>query len=399
VNHFAVTRDMGGGTRHLELGRELVRRGWQVTVAASDFHLHQRRFRRRKSVRDRAPVEEIVDGVKFTWLWAAPYEKNDFRRVLNWWSFSRSLLQWYSASPPPTVVIGSTPHLFAAFASLRLARRFRIPFLLEVRDLWPESLAVSGRRPGPFYYALAALANHLYRNADRIIVLARGTAEYLVARGVPSQRLRYIPNGVDVAAARLARAPRSDRLRLVYAGAHGPANGLNVVLGAAEMLRSDARITFELVGDGPAKNELQREAARRSLKNVVFHEPMSKEAVAEFLADSDAGLMVLKDVPLFSFGVSPNKLFDYWAAALPVVCNVPGQLEAWVHESGGGVQTRDGSPAALADAVRTLAEQAPEKRAAMGSQAREWVAQHHDRPILAAELERALDDALAESSR
>ena len=393
VNHFAVTRDMGGGTRHFELGRELVRRGWRVTIAASDFHLHQRRFTRRRSVEDRVPVEEVVDGVTFIWLWAAPYEKNDFRRVQNWWSFSRSLLQWYRSSPPPTVVIGSTPHLFAAFSSLQLARRLGVPFLLEVRDLWPESLAVSGRRPGPFYYTLAALANHLYERADRIIVLARGAGDYLAARGVPKDRLRYIPNGVDVASAPRARAPRIDRLRIVYAGAHGPANGLDTVLRAAEILRSDERITFELIGDGPAKQELEAEATRRSLHNVVFHDSMSKEAVGRFLADSDTGLMVLKDVPLFSFGVSPNKLFDYWAAALPVICNVPGELESWVRESGGGVQARDASAESLAAAVRTLADMAPEGRASMGAGAREWVARHHDRPVLAAELERTLRDA------
>jgi glycosyltransferase involved in cell wall biosynthesis len=169
------------------------------------------------------------------------------------------------------------------------------------------------------------------------------------------------------------------------------------VLRAAEILRSDERIAFELIGDGPAKRELQAEAARRSLHNVVFHDSMSKEAVGSFLADSDAGLMVLKDVPLFSFGVSPNKLFDYWAAALPVICNVPGELESWVRESGGGVQTRDASPDALAAAVRTLADLPPAERAVMGARAREWVTVHHDRPVLAMELERTLSDAIAMS--
>ena len=375
--------------------RELVRRGWRVTIAASDFHLHQRRFTRRQSVDDRAPVEEVVNGVVFMWLWAAPYEKNDFRRVQNWWTFSRSLLQWYRSSPPPTVVIGSTPHLFAALSSLQLARRLHVPFLLEVRDLWPESLSVSGRRPGPFYYALARLANYLYQHADRIIVLARGVGDYLADRGVPRARLHHIPNGVDVASALRAGAPCPGRLRIVYAGAHGPANGLDTVVQAAELLRTDERITFELIGDGPAKPSLRADADRRSLRNVVFHDSMSKDAVAAFLADSDAGLMVLKDVPLFSFGVSPNKIFDYWAAALPVVCNVPGEVAACVREAGGGVQATDGSPAALAAAVRKLADMAPETRALMGARAREWVVLHRDRPVVAAELERTLFDTVA----
>jgi len=167
------------------------------------------------------------------------------------------------------------------------------------------------------------------------------------------------------------------------------------VLRAAEILRTDKRIAFELIGDGPAKQGLDVEARRRSLHNVVFHDSMSKEAVGKFLADSDAGLMVLKDVPLFAFGVSPNKLFDYWAAALPVVCNVPGEVESWMRESGGGVQASDSSPESLAAAVRALANMPPEERAAMGVRAREWVAVHHDRPVLAAELERTLRDVVS----
>jgi glycosyltransferase involved in cell wall biosynthesis len=136
------------------------------------------------------------------------------------------------------------------------------------------------------------------------------------------------------------------------------------------------------------------EAARLSLRNVRFHDSMSKESVGTFLADSDAGLMVLKNVPLFSFGVSPNKLFDYWAAALPVVCNVPGELESWMRESGGGVQASDGSPEALAVAVRALADSPAQTRSEMGARARAWVALHHDRPVLAAELERTLRDVV-----
>lgn len=390
VNHFAVTRDMGGGTRHVELGRELVGRGWEVTLAASDFHLHHRRYTRRRDAAERAPVRETVDGVRVEWLWAAPYERNDLRRVRNWLSFGASLLSDDLAGHEPDLVIGSTPHLFAAHAARRLARRRGVPFVLEVRDLWPESLAVGGRVHGPGYWLLWTLARSLYRSADHILVLARGVADYLRALGVPASRITVVPNGVDLAAYGSARPAPRERLRLVYAGAHGPANGLETVLEAAHLLRDDARVSFLLVGDGPAKPALAERARALGLERVELRDSVPKTSMPALLADCDAGLMVLKELPLFAFGVSPNKIFDYWGAALPVICNVPGEVGGWVRDAGGGVQAADGSAAALAEAIRRLSMLAPDERRRLGERGRAWVAREHDRPVLAARLDTAL---------
>jgi glycosyltransferase involved in cell wall biosynthesis len=394
VNHFAVTPDMGGGTRHFEIGRELVRRGWAVTVAASDFHLHGRRYTRRSDGSDRSPRLESRDGVQFVWLWAAPYAANNLRRVRNWITFGSSLLRWGRRAGAPDVVIGSTPHLFAAFAAWRLARWHGVPFVLEVRDLWPESLTVGDHRRGPSYQALLRLAQLLYRVADRIVVLTSGVGEYLITFGVPRERVVLVPNGVDVDAfAGETRASRSD-LQLVYAGAHGAANGLDVVLHAASNVGSTNGISFTLVGDGPEKPKLVARAKELQLRNVQFREPVSKADIPSLLREADAGLMVLKEVELFRFGVSPNKLFDYWGAALPVVCNVPGEVAGLVSEVGGGVQARDGSGAALADAIRELARIPPEERRAMGERGRIWVSRERDRRILADRMDAALRDLI-----
>jgi glycosyltransferase involved in cell wall biosynthesis len=396
VNHFAVAPDMGGGTRHFEMGRELARRGWAVTIAASDFHLHSRTYTRRTSEADRSAQIEMLDGVRFAWLWAAPYEKNDSRRAWNWMSFGRSLGRWANGTERPDIVMGSTPHLFAALAAWRAARRHRVPFVLEVRDLWPESLAVGDFRRGPGYWALHLLARFLYGVADRIVVLAQGVADFLARAGVAPERIVLAPNGVDVAAYGSAtHAPRTE-LRLAYAGAHGPANGLEAVLDAAALLRDERRAAFDLVGDGPSKSALVERARARGLHNVRFREPIAKNAMPTFLADCDAGLMVLKDVPLFAFGVSPNKLFDYWGASLPVICNVPGEVADMVQQSGAGIQSRDASGEALADAIRQLLALSPAERAAMGARGRAWVERERDRPILTARLDAALRDLLAQ---
>lgn len=390
VNHFALAPDMGGGTRHIELGRELARRGWRVTIAASDFHVLERAYARRDSASDKRAIDETVDGVRMRWLWSSPYDRNDRKRIANWLSFARSLIRTRWTEDPPHVVLGSSPQLFAALGAWRVARRLGVPFVFEVRDLWPESLGVSGRHRGPGYWGLWLIARFLYRAASRIVVLARGVQDYLERLGVPPARIVYVPNGADLGAFAERATLGGDALRLVYAGAHGPANGLDVVLGAAALLRDDARVKFVLVGDGPAKNDLVQEARAERLSNVAFLDPVPKARIPHLLASCDAGLMVLKDVPLFAFGVSPNKLFDYWGAGLPVVCNVPGEVAGWVRDAHGGVQALDATAPALAQAIQVLAAMSPERRASLGAAGREWVRREHDRPVLAARLDAAV---------
>lgn len=390
INHFAVAPSDGGGTRHFEIARELTRRNWHVTVAASDFHNHTRTYTRRDGCSNRDPVVERVGSVDFLWFWSAPYAANDWHRGWNWVSFGRSLSQWRPVGASPDVIIGSSPHLFAALAGSRLASRLGVPFVLEVRDLWPESLLAAGGRRGAAYYVFAAMARYLYSRADRIIVLARGTAHRLVALGVDARKLVYLPNGVDLHSFDALPEFTNDRFTLVYAGAHGPANGLDAVLDAAELLRGEERIRFVLVGDGAAKQALVESAAQRALNNVEFRDPIPKNAIPALFASADVGLMVLRDSPLFAFGVSPNKLFDYFGAALPVVCNVPGEVAAMLASAGAGEQASDASGAALAAAIRRLAAKSPREREQMGLAARAWVGREHSRPVLAERLDAEL---------
>lgn len=376
------------------MARALAALGWRVTLAASDFHLHQRAFTRRQPG-DRRTIRETVDGVEFRWIYASPYRGNDARRALNWLSFAANLTRERWDGQPPDVIIGSSPHLFAAWAALRLARRLRVPFVFEVRDLWPESLEAVAGRKGAGYWALDRLASHLYRHASRIIVLARGAAGAIEARGIPSDRLVYLPNGVDPANWPPIARPARAGLQFLYAGAHGPANGLDVVLDAAALLRDDPGIRFTLIGDGPAKPALMAQASRLGLDNVEFLASVAKGALRDVFVGADAGLMVLRDAPLFAWGVSPNKLFDYFAASLPVVCNVPGDVADMVRDATAGEQAADASAPALAAAIRRLAARPAEERARLGAAARSWVLQDHDRVALAGDLGATLHDVIS----
>lgn len=401
VNQFAVAPDQPGGTRHFEMSRELIRMGIATTVVASDLNLSRRAYLCRESPRDRRHLRGDADGVPFVWLPAGHYQANDWRRALSMTVFSLHVLWFLLRAPMPagSVIIGSSPHLLAA-AAARVAAFVRLtPFVLEVRDLWPESLDVAGRR-GPMYWLLRKIADTLYRTSPSIIVLAAGNADRVAARGVPHERIHYVPNGVDPSVFEgaepmpLPEVP-PNRQVFVYAGAHGPANDLHTVLDAAELLQDHEgdKAHVLLVGDGPSKAHLVASARRRGLDNVTFLDPVPKAEIPGLLKSCAAGIMPLADVELFSYGVSPNKLFDYLSAGLPVITNVPGDVARMVREAGAGIVVPPADAGALADAMIQVLET---ESLASGLA---WIREHHDRATLARQLARALSVARATSGR
>lgn len=390
VNQYAVTPEQPGGTRHFEMSRELVHAGIPTTVVASDLNLSRRQYLRRQGGADRRHLHETVDGVQFAWLPAGAYEANDWRRAASMLVFSLHVLWYLLRAPMPrgSVIIGSSPHLLAAAAARVVAAVRRVPFVLEVRDLWPESLSVSRGQPGLLYRGLRLLADVLYRTSSAIMVLAAGNAERIAARGVPDGRIHYIPNGVDPsvfekAEPQLHENVPDDRQTFVYAGAHGPANGLDVILDAARQLqdRGEGRAQVLLIGDGPSKQELVARARAQGLDNVIFADPVPKAEIPGLLKACTAGLMPLADVELFSYGVSPNKLFDYLSAELAVVTNVPGDVARMVDEAGAGIVVPPADSRAMADAIVRVLEERDQFGSGLA-----WVRQHHDRTALAHQI-------------
>lgn len=416
VNHYAITPDLPGGTRHVDMGRELVRLGRQVSIFASDVHLGMRRHTRLQPG-ERFKLEE-VEGVNFYWLNAALYQKNDWRRALNMLSFALTFLRVAPGlGEKPGVIIGSSPHPFAALAAWWQARRLGVPFWLELRDLWPQALVDMGgfREAHPAVRAMRLLERFLYARAQKIIILAQGSREYLVARGVPAEKILFIPNGVRIAdlpnlddgtaGVREGEASQEDRraevrrhygmegFSIVYAGAHGPANALDTILEAARDLQGGGTaIQFLLVGDGPAKGELRRKAAGLGLANLRFLDPVPKAQVPELLWAADAAVITLRDVAAFSYAVSPNKLFDYLAAGKPVLAAVPGAVARLVAEAGAGYAVPPEDPQALATAALRLAALPAEARQAMGRRGRALVEAEFCREKLAGKLAALLED-------
>ena len=265
------------------------------------------------------------------------------------------------------------------------------PFVFEVRDLWPELPRALGLR-NPFVLGGMSLLEFLgYRSAEACIGLSPGIVEGIRARADERLPVAMIPNGCDL---ELFHPSKRSKLTLPglgpddfvagFTGAHGVANGLDALLAVAGELkrRGDTRVKLVFIGDGKEKERLAVRATELGLTNCLFFPPMPKAELGAITASLDCGLMVLRDIPAFYRGTSPNKFFDYLAAGIPVVNNYPGWLAGLITEHRCGLVVPPGNPVAFADALQRLAANADERRA-MGAAARALGEKEFARPLLA----------------
>lgn len=379
LNHFAAPRGEPGGTRHVELFSRLT--GWEYLIVASD--------------RNHLSGARVPTTRGFATVPTTSYSSNGLQRILNWISYAVAVILFSFKVGRLDVVYASSPHLLTGLAGWLIARLRRRPLVLEIRDLWPQILVEMGQMSAthPVYRLLVTLENFLYSAADHIVVMAPGTENELRQRGVPAQKISYIPNGADPEDF-IPSAPRDElrrkygfhRLTAIYAGAHGPANGLDLLLDAAARL-VEIPLTIVLVGSGVAKPQLVERVKAEGLKNVRFMDPVPKTEIPDLLHAADIGLHVLADVPLFQSAVSPNKVFDYMAAGLPVLTNSQGVVGNWVLTSGSGVVC---PPASIHDGMRALADA---DRRMMGHNGRTWLSAHHSRSLMATRLAAVLAGA------
>jgi len=386
VNHYAQPPHLPGGTRHYDLARGLRNRGWDVTILASNYN-HWQGQHVRDCGRGGIAIQD-VDGVRFVWVDSKTrYHENGLPRMLNMLEFALRVgmggrSRFRKQLPRPECIIGSSPHLLAPFAAHRIARRFRIPLILELRDLWPETLVGMGVMPAwhPVVRFLRILERFLYREAASIVTLLPATPKYLRDLGMPTETVTYLPNGVDVST--FVCPPKegveSRSFVVCYAGAHGPANGLGNVLDAAAILAArGADVEFRFYGSGPEKEGLKARAEAEGLASVGFRDPVPKSEVVGILCESDALLVNYSRLGITQFGISPNKLWEYMAVGRPILfaheaANNP------VSDSQCGLSVPPQEPKALADAIEELMRTPSAQRMAMGERGRSYVMEHHD---------------------
>jgi glycosyltransferase involved in cell wall biosynthesis len=401
LNHYAQEPGGAGGTRHYSLARHLLNHGWRATVIAASVELNT--GRQRLADGERARLSDI-DGVPFLWVRTPQYEGNGGGRMRNMLAYAvRVLLPSATKGlERPDAIVGSSVHPFAAWSGAVLAKRLRVPFVFEVRDLWPQTLVDLGRLPERSLTTklLRKLEKWLYNRADRIVVLLPQAGEYIVPLGIPEGKIVWIPNGVELEGYPEPVPPSvGERLTLMYFGAHGQANGLDTLLKAMADLqrRPDmAHIHLRMIGNGPLKPALIELANQLGLVNVEFFEGVPKREIPSVAAQADAFVICVRDLPeLYRFGISMNKLFDYLAAARPIIMASAASNNP-VDEAGAGLTVPPEDPHALAQAIKRVATMSPDERNALGRSGRRFVEQNHSFEVLGARFASMLNELVAE---
>ena len=398
LNHYANPPDQPGGSRHYDLARHLQGRGYDVVICASSFHHSTGTEARLKS--GETWKVEVFDGVKFVWVRTFPYRGNNWRRMANMFSYmfrsyryGRKLPSLNAGIPAPDIVIGSTVHLFAVLSGFWLARSFKCRFVMEVRDLWPQTPVDIGKlsSKSPITLALRVLEKFLYRRAEKIITVLPRATDYLNNLGIPADKIAWIPNGVDVDnfdAMPPYSGGNADSFTILYLGGHAAYHGLDTLLDAASILQSqgETRARFLLVGDGAEKQGLIDHANALGLENVEFRSPVPKAQVLDVLGEADAVVFTFRDLPVFRYGISPLKIYDYLASGRPILYSVADE-SMMVEKAQAGITVPPEDAPALAQAVRDLMAMSKEARIQMGRNGHAYAKSNHDIPTLADRLE------------
>jgi glycosyltransferase involved in cell wall biosynthesis len=394
IHQAFMTGEEAGGTRHYELARHLVQAGHRFTAIASTVNYLTGRTDSRKSW----PTQQQADGITVVHSYTYPaWHRSFVHRLVSFLSFTLSSLWVGIRVKGVDVVWGTSPSIFQGVTAWLLARLKRVPFVFEVRDLWPAFAVDMGVLRNPVLIRSAEwLERFLYHHADRLVVNSPAYVDHVQGKGVPAGRVTLVPNGVETAmfdpnadgAAVRREFGLNARFVVLYAGAHGPANDLGVVLQAASHLREREDVLFVLVGDGKERPDLMCQADEMALSNVLFIPAQPKARLPGFLAAADAGLAILKDIPMFAT-TYPNKVFDYMAAGRPTILAIDGVIREVVEAAEGGVFVPPGDPVALAGAVCDLAADR-DRCQRMGRSARIYVEAHFERAQQAHRLERVL---------
>jgi len=389
----------GQSSRTYDFAIELAERGHTVWLFTSSYsHL--------------SPVERLRDGEKWReeafgpihvcWLRTVHYKGNGVRRALHMVSNAyRAFAVGSRMTAKPDIIVGPSVPLFTALAAYLLAKLKGSQFVFEVRDVWPQALIDLGvlSRRNPVTWLLRAIEVFLYRRARMIVAVLPLAHRHICASGIPPDRVVWVPNGVKLRRYEGTQAfngGRRDALTVMYVGGFSATHDVDTIVEAATRLK-DRNVTFIVVGAGDSKTKCERLAHARGLENIVFRERVEKRAIPEILQTADLLIAVVKDTPVYQFGINSNKIYDYLGSGRPIIfagraANNP------VADAEAGLTVAPENPVALAAAVLKFLEMDPVERKRLGDNGRRYAEQFLDTSILVRKLEAVYRRALTEPS-
>ncbi|MCL4734931.1 MAG: glycosyltransferase family 4 protein [Candidatus Omnitrophica bacterium] len=373
-----------------ELCRYWAEKGEEITVITA-FPNHPTgvipdEYRGKKFMREKVDRFDLLRS----WIYPAP-NREFFKRLVCFFSFLLSSI--YTAifkAGKCDVVIATSPQIFVGLSGWIVSVFKKAPYVLEIRDLWPESAIELGVLKNRYLIALSrSLERFLYKHADLLVAVSKSIRDAIVQSGIPANRVILLPNGINPELfkpgerinRKRAQIQMKDQFIISYIGTHGMAHGLEVVVDAARILKEDPRFHFLFIGEGAEKKKVIAYSQKLKLENVTFLPSQPKSEIPEWYVASDVCMVVLKDLPVFET-VLPSKMFEIMACQRPTLMVARGECAEMVRDSRSGVVVPPGDPARLAEAIRELADNEP-GRVEMAQNGREYVLKYYDRRELA----------------
>lgn len=396
--------------RLYDLSSAWVRSGHEVT-AITGFPNHPTGILRDED-RGKLWATEQINGIRVlrNWLYATPNE-GIVKKTLGHLSFMvTAVLFGLPRLGKIDVLIASSPTFFSVISAWLMSLIKRVPFVFEVRDLWPAVFVDLGVLKNPLLIKiLEAIEMFLYRRAALVVTVTESFRDTLIKRGIPGNKIVTVTNGADIELFQPSgngNHPREEirqeyglenKFTVMYLGAHGISHSLETVVRAADILRDETGVCFLLVGEGAEKSKLVELKQQLNLQNLMMLPGQPKARVPGFYQAADVCLVMLRDVPLFTTFI-PSKMFEIMAAARPIIGAVKGESEEILERSGNAVVIEQENPASLAAAVKQL-QSDPELRAQMAAQGRDFVIKNYSRESLAEKYMKALVSTLQKKGK
>ena len=396
----AYDQPKGQSTRTYDYAMELVRRGHEVTMFTNGFchFTHTERL---------LPGElwrvEMMDGIRVVWLKTRPYKGNGAGRGLNMLDNVMRILQASKVlGDSPDVVLGPSVPTLTGWAAARLAKRYRVPFIFEVRDVWPVALVDLGglSKKSPLSQIFRYVEIRLYHKAQRISSALPHLSEHVAASGSDPAKIVYLPNGVDLSPYTLDSVydgGEGRQLIVMYVGGFGLIHDVPTIIRAAKLLQDagDTTFRFIVIGGGVRRVECEEQVKSYQLRNLELRNPISKSCIPEAQMGADILVAAIPDSKCFRFGLNLNKLCAYFASARPVLLsgNPPNDP---VRDSGAGLSVAAEDPQAMVAGLKELAARGAVERIEMGARGRQYAQTMLSMESLGGRMEDMLASAIEE---
>lgn len=402
ISHYFPPEVNAPANRTYEHARRWVADGHEVTILTGvPNHPKGQIF---PGYENRWLQEESKDGIRVirTWMYLGASE-NVITRSLNYVLFAFTVLAASFRAGSPDVVVATTPQFFSGVAGAIVSWIKRKPFVLEVRDLWPDSIVqLLPLRSRLVIRFLEGIEKALYRTAQGIVVNSRAFIDHIATFGIPKRRMALVYNGIDPTLFRVgarddalvAEHGLTGKFLVAYIGTLGMAHGLVTVLDAAQRTRDLEDVVYLLIGDGADRARLEEELAERGLTNVRLLGLRPRTEIPRWIASIDVSLVLLRDLPVLET-VVPSKIFETLAEARPVILAARGEIRRMVEEAKAGFVIDPESPKQLSDAVRYVRAH-PEEAAERANAGRDWVRANFQRDELARTMAHFLEEVARE---